>query len=185
MGHRNLVSYVHVGCILMESHDGNAIDIGRAKTLGPSLCSRGVFHGALRPGKVSTYTLAPYPSTEDSSPQPYVDWTPDLHKSRSLWSGTLFVSTLPSMIVIGLQGSQTPRHEPTPESFVFGPRRSLRLHFPHRLQRPPWAKTSISLHSLTECRPVGPLAPRFVEQSSMSTIQHAHGPPPHEGEWVT
>lgn len=80
-------------------------------------------------------------------------------KPRSLWSRKLFVSKLPSKIVIGLQGSQTPRHEPTPESFVFGPRRSLRLHFPHRLQRPPWAKTSISLHSLTECRPVGPLAP--------------------------
>lgn len=164
MGHGNLVPYVHVGCILMELHDGNSIDIGRAKTPGPSLCSCGVFHGALRPGKVSIHLLRAH-QQNTLRHNLMGTWILDLHKSRSLWSRKLFVSTLPTMIVIGLQGSQTPRHEPTPESFVFGPRRSLRLHFPHRLQRPPWAKTSISLHSLTECRPVGPLAPRFVEQS--------------------
>lgn len=77
----------------------------------------------------------------------------------SLWSGRFSSSsTVPSMIVIGLQGSQTPRHEPTPESFVFGPRRSLRLHFPHRLQSAPWPKRPSHFHPLT-ARPVGPLAP--------------------------
>lgn len=112
----------------------------------------------LRPGKVPIHLLRAH-QQKTLRHNLMGTWILDMHKSRSLWSRKLFVSTLPSMIVIGLQGSQTPRHEPTPESFVFGPRRSLRLHFPHRLQRPPWAKTSISLRSLTECRPVGPLAP--------------------------
>jgi hypothetical protein len=152
VGHRNLISYMHVGCISMELHTDNAINCLHMPRLLGVACSVAC---CLRPGKVST--LARYPSARDSSTQRFEDLDKfDLHPVSSPLAGNirLLDSMVPSMIVIGVQGSQTPRHEPTPESIVCGPRRSLRLHFPHRLQRP-MAKTSISLHSLPSSQSIG------------------------------
>lgn len=123
------------------------------------------------PGAVSTWVwLAPWqapcgPGRSQRSPaihrhgthrqQHYEDRHRfDLHPVSSSLDRNirLLDSTVPSMNVIGLQGSQTPRHEPTPESFVYGPRRSLRLHFPHRLQRP--YGQNVHLTSLTAVQSV-------------------------------